>query len=104
MSKNNKKYFVQPSKIHGSGTFANKTLHKNEDIDVGIDFYFYVIPYVTPEFGSLINHSFNPNCHLKYKDDKWFVTASKNIPKGHEILLDYRKTPWYILGPEPHYK
>ena len=52
----------------------------------------------------MINHSYCPNCYLRYKNGKWYVSASKQIPQGDEILLDYRKTPWYIMGPEAHYK
>lgn len=100
----NQKYIVKSSGIHGNGTFAKKTLNKNEDIGVGIDFYLGMVPFVTPEFGSLINHSYCPNCYLRYKNGKWYVSASKKIPEESEILLDYRKTPWYIMGPESHYK
>lgn len=98
------KYQVKSSKIHGKGTFARQTLNKNEDIGVGIDFYLGCIPFVTSEFGSMINHSYCPNCYLRYKNGKWYVSASKQIQEGDEILLDYRKTPWYIMGPEAHYK
>lgn len=98
-----KKYSIKKSPIHGSGVFTDKPLKKNEDIDVAIDFYYLIFPYVTPKFGSMINHSYKPNCYLKYRDNKWYVTAAKNIPIGTEILIDYRRTPWYIMGPESHY-
>ena len=98
------KFYLSPSKIHGDGVYANKDLRKNEDIDIGIDFYLGgLLPFVTDHFGSWINHSYSPNCYLKYKSGKWYVVASKLIPKDQEVLLDYRKTPWYIAGPEAHY-
>lgn len=104
MSQLDKKYKIKQSNIHGKGIFTTKSLMKNEDIDVGIEFIFFIIPNITPYFGSMINHSYSPNCYLRYKNNKWYVTASKKIPSGEEILLDYRNTPWYIMGPETHYK
>lgn len=98
------KPYLAPSEIHGQGLHSHKDISKNEDIGVGIDFYGGVIPYVTPDFGSWINHSYKPNCHLRYKNGKWYVTASRHITQNQEILLDYRRTPWYIEGPQPHYK
>jgi len=96
------KYYIAPSEIHGEGVFSKKELHKNEDIDIGIKYHMLnLVPYVTPEFGSMINHSSKPNSYLKYKKNQWYVTASKNIPKDTEILLNYHNTPWFIQGPDP---
>ncbi len=39
----------------------------------------------------LINHSRNPNCYIDRK--KLTVIAKTNIPKNHELFLDYRKEP-----------
>jgi len=100
---NSNRFYISSSKIHGKGVHAAKNLSKNEDIDVGIDFYGGVIPYVTEDFGSWINHGYKPNSYLRYKNGKWYVTASTSIPADQEILLDYRKTPWYIEGPKSHY-
>lgn len=105
MSSSNNCYYIDKSSIHGNGIFVNKDLNKNKPIDVGIDFGILgMIPYVTPSFGSLINHSYQPNTYLKWKNKKWYVVASRNIKKGEEITLDYNNTPWYIKGPEPNYK
>lgn len=79
------KFHVAPSKIQGRGAHASKNISKNEDIDVGIDFYAGLIPYVTHHFGSWINHSYKPNSYLRYKNGKWYVAASMNIPKNQEI-------------------
>jgi SET domain-containing protein len=97
------KYTFRKSNIHGIGAFAKVNLDKNEPIDIGIDFILYFIPYVT-EFGSKINHNYTPNCRLEYIDGKWYVVAKDKIQRGTEITLNYSDTPWFILGPEPHYK
>lgn len=104
MASDNNLYYIDKSTIHGEGIFTNTDFNKNKPIDVGIDFELGLIPYVTPSFGSLINHSYQPNAYLKWKDKKWYVVASRNIKKGEEITLNYNNTPWYIKGPEPHYK
>ena len=105
MDQRQRKYYKARSKIHGRGVFAKTLLHKNQSIDIGIDYYFWgLIPYVTPHFGSCINHSYRPNSYLKYRRGKWYVIVSKSIPKDTEITLNYGKTPWYIKGPEAHFK
>lgn len=97
-------YYIKDSPIHGKGIFLNKDISRKTPIDVGIDFYFGWIPYITPKFGSLINHSYNPNCYLKWLNKKWYVCAIRPIKKHEEITLDYNRTPIYVRGPEPHYK
>ena len=97
-------YYKAKSKIHGTGIFAKKNISKNEPIDVAIEFVLYCIPNVTGHFGAWINHSYSPNTRLKYHDDAWWIFSDKNIRVGEELTVDYRKTPWYIEGPLPHYQ
>ena len=96
-------FYLDNSSIHGTGTFAKKKIDIGTVIDVGIDFdpITGLIPYVTPHFGSYINHSWNPNAHLEWINNKWYLVSSNTIPRSAEITMDYRITPWYILGPDP---
>jgi SET domain-containing protein len=101
-----KKYYRSNSNIHGQGVFAMLDLTPDEPIDVGIDHCFWIIPYVTDDFGSYINHSWTPNTYLEYDKDehKYWIKAIGNISANEELTLDYQKTPWFILGPGKHYK
>ena len=97
-------YYIGNSKIHGSGVFLNRKIKKDTPIDIGIDFKFFIFPYITNKFGSYINHSSKPNTNLKYINGKYYVTSLKDLDKDMEITLDYRNTPWYISKPEPTWK
>ena len=119
----NTKYYIADSQIHGKGVIAARNLRKNEIIDMGIGFTFYFLPYVTPYFGSYINHSYNPNAYLWYYDGfdlglaqapnraqahsgaeaGWYVRALRPIYAHEEITVNYNHTPWYIEGALPHY-
>lgn len=96
-------YHIGKSCIHGLGVIADYEFQPNQIIDVGI-YYIWIIPIVTPKFGSYINHSYKPNSHLIYLKDKYYVVATIPIHKGEEISLDYRNTPWFIDGPRYGYK
>jgi SET domain-containing protein len=98
------KYYKAKSKIHGTGVFVKRNIRKNEPIGVGIEFILNCIPNVTEHFGVWINHSYTPNTRLKYFNDEWWIFSNKNIRPGTELTVDYRKTPWYIEGPMPHYR
>lgn len=116
-----KTYIIGDSQIHGKGILAKRNLKDDEVVGLGIAFKCYCIPYVTPEFGSFINHSYNPTGYLywhdgssqedydnnntlsKDKDMGWYVRCLKPLKKGDEITVNYNHTPWYIEGPLPHY-
>jgi SET domain-containing protein len=99
-------YYINKSSIHGDGVFLNRDFREHEPIDAGIKLYFGIIPYVTSNFGSLINHSWDPNTYLKWDDQNssHMVCAKQNLPTGMEITLNYEDTPWYILAPNPNWK
>ena len=99
-------YFIGPSKIHGKGIIARGNLDTNHDVGVGIGYYFGIWPYVTPSPGSMINHSYTPNCYLKWSDEDygWHIITSEPIKKNTELTVNYNNTPWYIQKPLPHYK
>ena len=119
-----KVYIVKDSKIHGKGVFANKAVNKNEIIGLGIRFHWGIMPIITPNLGSLINHCGKPNTKLvwHYSDSTklkrflkkkksteepqmgWYLVTAKPVKKGDEFVLDYADTPFYIQGPLAHYK
>ena len=95
-----KKWHVGKSSIDGRGAFTSWPIHEGEAIDIGINYYLF-IPFVT-EFGSMINHSRNPNTSVTFdeNDDVYYIRANRYLPVGTEITVDYRKTPSFIEGPE----
>lgn len=103
-------YYIGDSDIHGKGVMAARNLRKDEIVGLGIAFR-VVIPYVTPEFGSYINHSYSPTAYLWWYDGiensedemGWYVRAIKPIRRDQEITVNYNDTPWYIEGALPHY-
>lgn len=97
-------FTVKPSEIHGNGVFTTRNFQTDEIIGIGIEYYLYLFPKITPEFGSLINHSSTrPNTSLIYLNDKYYVKADKSIPKDTEILINYDNCPWFIMGSQNHY-
>jgi len=99
-------YYIADSQIQGQGVFLGRNFQSDEPIDLGIKFQLGIIPQVTPHFGSLINHSWEPNTYLKWDGQQGghLVCAKKKLSKNAEITLDYRETPWYILGPKSTWK
>ena len=96
------KTYIDYSNIHGKGIFNTYNLKENEKIFIGIDKFLKYIPYVTNK-GSMINHSYNPNCRLLKQDNKFWVISNQFIPKRTELTLNYKYTPWYIDGPWFYY-
>jgi hypothetical protein len=96
---------ISPSNIHGEGVFTNKFFYPGEKIDQGITFLFGFYPMVT-RFGSKLNHSYEPNAVLRYnaKDHSHDVHARHALAPWTEVTLDYRDTPFYIKGPDRHFK
>lgn len=99
--KNEDRYYLAPSKIHGLGVFANRKFKEGEVIDLGIQNIFGLIPSPTPKFGSYINHQLNCNTVLKPCPHGYYVVASKEIRPHVEITIDYNNTPWFISKPNP---
>ena len=92
-------YYLSDSKIHGKGVFAAKDYIKDELIDVGIRGLF-----ITNGFGTMINHSYNPNTYLHRNGINYNVHALTNIKKDDELTLNYNNTPWFIDGPRSDFK
>lgn len=49
-------------------------------------------------YGAMLNHSNNPNaesqCIVDRGIEQAIIISKKNIPKGHQILIDYSKQYW----------
>ena len=104
-----KRWYVGKSMIAGYGAFTLQPIQKGESIDIGINYFRSHrsntrYPYVT-DFGSQINHCWNPNSNVKYEpnDGRYYVRASKYLPADTEITVDYRKMPEFIEGPMEWY-
>lgn len=96
-------YYVSKSKIHGLGVLADTNIKRGHVIDIGIDYYLHLIPYVTPNFGSYINHKSAPNTMLRYMNNAYYVIAIEDINRGCEITIDYDTCPWFINGSRSWY-
>lgn len=99
------KIAVKKSRRHGFGVFAEKKIKKGEKIeqcyfilskggDKGLeDFYFAANRKyaVFLGYGSIYNHSDDPNADYKININKRIATikASRDIKKGEEILISY---------------
>lgn len=97
-------WHIGPSKIHGQGVIASRSLAPGSLVGVGIGYRMGLFPSVTSDFGAWINHSYHPSACLMFLNGLHWVVANKAIEPGEEITVDYRRTPWYIKGPESHYK
>jgi hypothetical protein len=100
--KNN--YYIGPSKIHGNGLMANRNFRKGQIIGVVVYYSFNLFPQITGEFGSWVNHSYNPNSQLYYRDNRYYLVAIQDIYGNQEIVANYNHTPWFIKKPEHWYR
>ena len=98
------KYRIGPSSIHGQGIITKYTINKGEIIDKGIDYIWGLFPYITPYFGSWINHSNHANTQLCYLENGYYIMATQMIKKDEEVTVNYNMTPWYIENARSWYK
>ncbi|MFZ3301116.1 MAG: SET domain-containing protein-lysine N-methyltransferase, partial [Microgenomates group bacterium] len=106
------KIIVQQSKVaKGLGVFAKKDIKKGELIEKAplllmpmkefeyikkTKLYYYFFEYTNKHFaialgyGSLYNHSYNPNARYYYNYSKQLeIYAIKDIKNGEEIVFNY---------------
>jgi hypothetical protein len=94
---------VGPSPIHGQGVFLRREVLAGTLIGVGIKFFLGIFPHITSDLGAWINHSNSPSTSLLLFDGNYWIVANRALAADEELTLHYRKTPWYIAGPEAHY-
>lgn len=98
-------FYIGPSKIQGRGLMANKHIKQGQIIGVVIYYRFlFFFPKITTDFGAWVNHCYTPNSQLYYRDNMYYLVATKDINKGQEIVADYNNTPWFIQKPMPWYR
>lgn len=98
-------YKVGKSKIHGNGVIADKYISKGSIIGIAMTFSFIIIPYITPDLGIWINHSYEPNAFIYYciSSNVYYLVANESIDRDEEITMNYNDTPWYIKKPDDDY-
>jgi SET domain-containing protein len=89
----NKKYYVDDSKLGGKGVFASKDLQKGERIGRLHTIIKLNSDYDFTELGKMHNHNDYPNCHNQLIGNERHLVASRNIKKGEELTTDYRLQP-----------
>jgi len=95
---------IGDSKIHGKGVLVTRELSPGSLVGVGIGYRMGIFPTITSDFGAWINHSYQPSCSLLFMNGNYWVVANRALEQGQEVTVDYRKTPWYVKGPQPHFK
>jgi hypothetical protein len=95
---------VGPSRIHGNGVILQRAVRPGAMIGVGIGYRWGGwLPSITSDFGAWINHSDTPSASLLKLNGNHWVVANRALAPGDEITLDYRRTPWFVRRPEPHF-
>ena len=103
-------WFVGRSSIHGMGVFASRDIKKGEKIYPVLRPSKAGYESTTPEFGAYLNHcTKHANAALVgldttvYGKDPVWLGATRDIPQGREITMDYT-TPaariWYPVPPK----
>lgn len=99
---------IGDSNIHGKGVIAAVPLKNGQIVGKGICYELWggliPIPYVTQDLGKWINHANKPNTTLKWADGCWYIVTNRAVTPSTELTLNYNHTPWYIQGPESHFK
>ena len=84
----NKLYKIGKSKIDGKGLIANQNIKAGDFIGLS-----HSNGKPVSDIGKFYNHSDTPNAISRLVGNRRYVIASKNIAKGGEITVDYRKQP-----------
>ena len=102
---------VRKSNIHHKGVFANYPIKKNQIVEIApyivvndktpiINYVFYFqeqkVYCLVFGYGSVYNHSNNPNVRFNVRDDNqnFEYIANRDIQKGEELFIDYGAEYW----------
>ena len=91
-------YAIKKSKIHGNGIITNKSIKKHKKVGIVLYYKYFFIPYKTDNLGKYLNHSFDNNCRIIYKDKMYYLLTTKDVKPNEELTINYDDTPWFILG------
>lgn len=91
-------YIIKESSIHGKGIIADRDILKHKLVGIVIYFKYFFFNFRTPDLGFYLNHSFNNNCRLIYKNNMYYLITTKDIMKDDELTINYDDTPWFIAG------
>lgn len=102
---------IKESSFGGQGCFATELIKKDEVIEICkvlqirsfhalIDYAWFDTRVMTRVlalgYGSLYNHSFEPNIQrILYEDVFFKFKALRDIQKGEEVLVNYGKQYWH---------
>ena len=85
-----KDVYIEKSSIHGNGLFTAEDLKEGDIVGVchtAYNRYWYIVhPY-----GTMYNHSFNPNCIVKTEGNVNLFITKRDIKKDEELTVDYTK-------------
>jgi len=81
---------IKESNIHGMGVFVTE----DTPVNTPISLYLQSLQtehndYVRTDVARLTNHSTNPNVKLQEHNGDLYITTSKDILEGDELLIDY---------------
>jgi len=88
-----RRYYVAPSSIHGTGSFAARDLEIGEVIGVMHEIVLYGMHYHHTLLGISTNHSTTPNCVLVTYNNRRYLAPLKSIKRDEELTLNYEDTP-----------
>jgi hypothetical protein len=98
---------------YGRGVFAGRNFREGETVEIApyiqdkisnvrgiMKDYVYKKPHTVDDivivfgYGSMYNHSQDPNTHLRVDDSNLVITANKDIDKDEEIFISYGDGYW----------
>lgn len=96
------KFVIGNSKIHGKGVIAKIAIKKGETIGIAVCLI-KGRPVITDYLGKYVNHSYNPNSCLIQRLMNYNLVAISDINRGAEITADYNLTRAFLAKPKNNF-